>query len=111
MEFIKDDVYAAARIIGCSYQELVAALSTQIKGGISIVPLYLDVPPPQPPEGQLCRLNELGREQFPRRYGKGRVVGKGRDDPDLLRISWDLGDGRWKYPELFHKDFVEILGH
>lgn len=110
MEFIKENIYAAARIIGCSYDELVEALSSKIKGGFSIVPMYVHVPPPKPPEGPLCRLNDLGRQQFPRRTDKGRIVGEGRDDPNMLRISWNV-DGRWKTPELFHKDLVEILGH
>lgn len=113
MQFIKEDIYDAAKILRCSYDELVKALSSQLKEGFSIVPLYPDMHVPQdlPPAGPLCRLNDLGRQQFPRRAGEGRIIGKGKNNPDLLRVSWEAKDGRWKVPELFHKDFVEILKH
>lgn len=110
MEFIKEDVYAAARILRCSYDELVKALKSQLKGGLSIIPLYQDdrIPEPETPSGPLCRLNKAGLEQFPRRDGNGRVVGIGRDDPNMLRVSWQIKKG-WKNPELFHKDLVEVF--
>lgn len=110
MQFIKENVYAAARIIGCSYDELVNALAERIMTGFEIVPLYQDVSLPAPPDGKLCRLNKLGIEQFPRKSRErlGRLVGMGRDQ-NMCRIIWDRGEDRWSSPELYHKDLVEII--
>lgn len=113
MEFIKEDIYAAARIIGCSYDELVNALVGQLHKGISIVPLYQDVPLPAPPEGKLCRLSALGKQQMLRRdlTQTGIIIGPARDAPDSFRVRWSKGKNRWSVAVVYHKDFIEILKH
>lgn len=110
MEFIKEDVYAAARIIGCSYDELVDALSNQLREGFSIVPLYRHVPLPHHPNGKLCRLSQLGKDQGLHRNVEalGHMESAGFDS-DMVKVRWDRGEGRWSSAELYHKDLIEVL--
>lgn len=114
MQFIKEDIYAAARMIGCSYQELVSALEEKITGEISIVPLFQDAPVHEQrhPPGRLCRLSNLGKEQGLRRNsdGLGRAQISQVDSEEMIKVWWDRGEGRWTSGELYHKDLIEILG-
>lgn len=101
--FIKEDIYAAARIIECGYDELVDALSRQLPQGFDIVPLHQNL---ATPNTLRCHYSEQGkRELLPRHPNlAGSFLGVSRRDPGMAKVLWD-GMGTAQY---LHMDFVKI---
>lgn len=101
--FIKEDVYAAARILGCGYEELVSSLS-KLGGGITIIPLYQDA---MPPEGVRCGYSKSGKRELGPRKPKrlGYLLGPSKNDPSMVKVIWD-GSG---VPQYFHRNYIDAV--
>ena len=104
--FFKEYILAAAKIVGCGYDELVDALTKTAFGGFKIASLEMEQFRRAPIGGVRCRYSEQGKSALSPRHPdrRGWLLGKKRKEPEMLRVQWD----GMVAIQFLHRDFIKI---